>query len=424
MNDYEAVINNVTDTIINDPTAAKQKFKSAIDLATYVYVPNIDFITLQKHVDIVANSMKKLGKEFFPYTILEFRNAVKTLIRENNKKLSQEDLIKQKLGHVPNDCGEFVEMWISKFAPDIIWNYNDTITRHGKIISVDEIITEMRNCENALKLKYGKDLLFANLKLYRQKAKVKRLGFFRDLLLPSRNVEILKQFHNACNGFFIDADLAYNGILDFIWQVKRELYGLPIKYHHFLYIHSADQGTGKTEFVNLLKTPLLDLSARCHLEKLFDPAYISMPEYYILDFDDVSGKLGGWEISRLKEMITAKEVPGRFFYSNDIQQISRNFHGIATSNKPISSVIADEQMRRFLSLEVKPLPKSKEKYEEYCVNQKEWDAIASIDYLKLWQAVDHKGETFLTKHRNNVYYNKEKPVEFIENVLSRWAVAK
>lgn len=420
INDYETITNEIAALINNDPTAAKRKYKSAMDLATCVYAPNLDAISLQKIVDAVANVLKETGRNFFPFTVTEFRNSVKTLSKENNKKLSHEDLVKQQLGEYPAHCGEFVELWVSRFASDITWNYNGTITRNGQCISVDSIITEMRNCENALKLKYGKDLLVSNMKIYMGQTKYKRLDYFKTMLMPSGDTEILKQFRDACEGFFMLPETAYNAILEFIRQVKRELYGLPIKYHHFLYIHSSDQGTGKSEFVRLLKKPLHDLTNVCRLEQLFDPAYVSFPEYYILDFDDVSRRLAEFEVSRLKEMITAKEIPGRYFHSNTIERIPRKFHGIATSNKPLLSVISDNQMRRFIDLQVKPLPKKKNVYEEGCVNQKEWDAIESVSYDRLWNAVDHKADAFLSKHNDEVSISINDP-KAVNVLMARWS---
>jgi hypothetical protein len=421
--DYDTIVKETADIIIEDPTAAKTKFKSPIDLAVEIYVPNMDAIVLKKAEGIIVEALKKSGR-LLPFTVQEFRSALKTVVKENNKKLSQEDIVKQVLGSYPLHAGEFMELWAARFGKDYVWNYDDTVSKNGEIVSVDDILTDIRNCENSLKLHYGKDLIVSNLKRFRKKAKQNRIEHFRTVFMPVKDEAILKQFLEACQGFFIDGIKAYHAILEFIRQVKCEIYGFPdkIKYHHFLFIHSKDQGTGKTKFVELLKAPLKDLSASCHLEKLFDPAYISYPSYYLLDFDDIRERLTQWKVSRLKEMITAREVPSRYFFCQDIYQIPRKFHGIATSNCVISDIIDDDQMRRFLDLETKPLPKDPNVYEIGCVNQKEWDLIEAIDYNKLFKAVFYDQDAFLSKHKETVSYEND-PLKTIAMISDRWKTA-
>src|ERR1019366_9156437 len=158
-----------------------------------------------------------------PFTVQEFRSAVKTVVKENNKKLSQEDIVKQVLGSYPLHAGEFTELWAARFGKDYVWNYDDTVSKNGNIVSVDDILTDIRNCENSLKLHYGKDLIVSNLKRFRKKAKQNRIEHFRKEFLPIKDEEILKQFLEACHGFFIDGLKAYHAILEFIRQVKCEI---------------------------------------------------------------------------------------------------------------------------------------------------------------------------------------------------------
>src|ERR1035437_4175837 len=187
--DYDTIVKETADIIIEDPTAAKTKFKSPIDLAVEIYVPNMDAIVLKKAEGIIVEALKKSGR-LLPFTVQEFRSALKTVVKENNKKLSQEDIVKQVLGSYPLHAGEFMELWAARFGKDYVWNYDDTVSKNGEIVSVDDILTDIRNCENSLKLHYGKDLIVSNLKRFRKKAKQNRIEHFRTVFMPVKDEAI------------------------------------------------------------------------------------------------------------------------------------------------------------------------------------------------------------------------------------------
>ena len=79
-------------------------------------------------------------------------------------------------------------------------------------------------------------------------------------------------------------------------------------------------------------------------------------------------------------------------------------------------------MRRFIDLEVKPLPKDRRVYEVGCVNQKEWDMIEAIDFGRLWKAVDHTGNTFLMKHKEDIMCeNDPLQIGMTMALMTRWS---
>jgi hypothetical protein len=380
LDEYNIGIETIIQTIINDPTKARAEYGSPRLLAEHVFSTHVDQSIIDDGVVRICEALKG-NKALFGYGVLDFKSSIKTLIRQNKRSISftKEEKIIAELGEIPSDSADFVEMYMEKKA--IHMRYNNTFEHNGKTTKSTYILTEMLTCVERLGLKYNRDLVERNFDKWKNEERHNRLPYFRNMLSsPKQETTVRAKFSEACKGYFVKPDFAEAAILNFMWLVKRELFGLRIKLHHFLSFYS-DQGTGKTTFVDLLKTPILELSKTCSINQLLDEKNIAYPEYFILDFDDLS-YVHKNSVGDLKNIITAPTVSRRLYFSQEVVEIDRKFHGVATSNKRINEVVKDGEMRRFVEVEIKPLSE---------LSQKDWDAIAGIDYLSLWQSVDHNG---------------------------------
>lgn len=158
------------------------------------------------------------------------------------------------------------------------------------------------------------------------------------------------------------------------WQVKRKALGLPVEYHIMPIFYSNVQGSGKSESIKRLCSPLLSYSVETTVADMSDSRTYFQLQTTLIGFLNEMQGCNRADIESVKRIITADSVDVRKLGTNTRTKIQQNCSFIGTSNRHISEILIDNQMRRFY---------------QYAVADKfSHDAINSIDYLKLWQSVD------------------------------------
>ena len=198
----------------------------------------------------------------------------------------------------------------------------------------------------------------------------------------SDNSEIEK-FTKALTGQVDPVDLCF--VKHFLYQVKRKLYGLPVKHHMMLLLYGRS-GTGKSEAIKRLINPFSEFVFEGDLSALDDSRYYHALSENFIGFIDELGKAQRADVNTLKRIITSENVSSRLLGTNTVQRIKNNCSFIAGTNRSVEEAIYD--------------PTSSRRYAQIHVPEKcDWGAINSIDYIKLWQGIDENLEgTYLDEH--------------------------
>lgn len=165
----------------------------------------------------------------------------------------------------------------------------------------------------------------------------------------------------------------------FFWQVKRKMYNKEVIYH-LLPILFGEQGGGKSKAIEKLIMPLKQLTLTFNPPEIIDERnYQALSENYINVFDEMSGIETRTDIENFKKNISLPMLSYRPLHTNTNKLVKQNCTFIGSSNKTISQIINDPTgMRRMW--QIKCLPQTE--------LQKNWDAINSIDAVKIWKSID------------------------------------
>ncbi|HJZ06426.1 MAG TPA: VapE domain-containing protein [Patescibacteria group bacterium] len=166
-------------------------------------------------------------------------------------------------------------------------------------------------------------------------------------------------------------------VLDhFIWQVKRKMAKLQVKWH-IMPVLVGTQNGGKSQLIERLLSPLPEWAvAGSSLHELNDErARPGLASNYVLTFDEMAGARKA-DISALKCFITAKKVFYRPMQSNTRHSVLQSATLIGASNHFLSELIADETgMRRFFQIE--------------CLDVLNWEFINGYDWISYFKSVNH-----------------------------------
>jgi hypothetical protein len=172
----------------------------------------------------------------------------------------------------------------------------------------------------------------------------------------------------------------------FIWQVKRKIEGLPI-YNHLMPVILGCQGAGKSTLVTKLLGPIEELWANTDFRQITDDRNISIWRNFALFMDEM-----GWakrsDMDAVKNVLTAKFLTRRVMRTNVTQEVAQNVTFIGTANAAdVGELIRDTTgTRRFVSLEM--------------VDDPDWSMINSINWLEVWQSVDHEADDPMAEFRD------------------------
>lgn len=189
---------------------------------------------------------------------------------------------------------------------------------------------------------------------------------------PALDFSELTRFVEACTGATRDLDLAV--MAHWLWQVKRKMTAQTVT-NHIMPIFIGSQGSGKSTAVEKLLSCIGEYRADISVSALADERnYHSLEESFVIVCDEMQG-CDRTDVDRLKNMITASVTTARKLYTNVRDKIPQNASLIGTSNKMIELLIKDDTgLRRF---HVVP-----------CAAKMAWNVLNSIDYLKIWKAID------------------------------------
>ncbi|POB13859.1 primase-helicase family protein [Halobacteriovorax sp. DA5] len=168
----------------------------------------------------------------------------------------------------------------------------------------------------------------------------------------------------------------------FLWQVKRKLHGMSVD-HHMLLCLFGPSGAGKSVAIHKLLDPVSQFKMDSDFSILQDKFIGKTFERNFVLFMDEMGGAKNCDVDRLKNIITAPFIESRAMRSEEIQSVKNNTTLIAASNNEIRELIKDPtSSRRYFQIDSQEV-----------IN---WELINSIDYLSLWQSVDHEAVSPIT----------------------------
>ena len=168
-------------------------------------------------------------------------------------------------------------------------------------------------------------------------------------------------------------------IMTWAWQVKRKLFfsSDPVSDHRMLVI-TGRQGSGKSRLVSSLLDALPD---RYYVQK--DLTFLSdkfqhqlLQEHYVFWIEELAGAQRA-DIERLKDAITSDQITARVMRSARAHKAPNIASFIATSNKPLSTMIVDPTgYRRFFEIDTRACHKY------------DWDLVNSLDFEAFWTDIN------------------------------------
>jgi len=209
-----------------------------------------------------------------------------------------------------------------------------------------------------------------------------------------------------------DVDLVDLEVLrHWLWQVKRKLNQLPIRWELMLNIYGP-QGTGKTTCVRRLSAAFDDVYGEMSLKQLLDDrAQALLSGLYINLFEELEGSLRT-DVDSLKKLMSGRKLSWRVLGSHRGGFGQQNCTFIATSNKRIGEAFYDPSgMRRF--------------YEIDCPRNVVPARLAAVDFGRLWQEVDEtNNHGYLDAVKGEVEARQERMRQLtpLENFLAAYEV--
>jgi hypothetical protein len=175
-----------------------------------------------------------------------------------------------------------------------------------------------------------------------------------------------------------------------IWQVKRKLADDPAYpvHDHLMPILSGGQGAGKTECTMRFFAPIADLVARTNFSEITDGKNFGLWSFPVLFLDEMEAA-DRTDVEAIKSAITRDVKSARILYTGDTgtTRVRSTFWGC--TNGTLGDKIADTTgLRRFAPIPVKHAPSADNIANNLPVV--DWQAINAVDYLSLWQSVDHR----------------------------------
>ncbi len=193
----------------------------------------------------------------------------------------------------------------------------------------------------------------------------------------------------------------------FVWQVKRKMVGMAVS-DHIMPIISGNQGTGKTEFLERLVSPIKENVSFPNLKEITDSRNRQLWRRWVLVVDEMEGYEKA-DVDALKNVITKKIVSGRVMCTGDDFNERNDACLIGNSNKGLDELVKDATgMRRFIQLNWGDLEEAG------------WAVINSTDFPSLWCSVDETAEDPLKVFKA---YTKAKQEEYRQKtVVEQWLI--
>jgi Virulence-associated protein E len=215
----------------------------------------------------------------------------------------------------------------------------------------------------------------------------------------------VSRFVRAVTGSEVSLDVAV--LQHFVWQVKRKLFGLKVD-HHLMPILSGLRGSGKSEAVRRLLSPLFEFFEEpAGFDALTDAQQaLTFSRFLVLFFDELPKAMKA-DRDSLKGYMTRNTATARRLYSNGQSVTRPNLATlIGTCESRVADVLGDDKgMRRF--------------YELRCLDRCDWSTINAIDYLALWRSVDENGRASISGALDELYEVQD--TELRVDPFAEWA---
>jgi Virulence-associated protein E len=186
--------------------------------------------------------------------------------------------------------------------------------------------------------------------------------------------EQVQRFVQAITPSADEVDVA--AVMQWLWQVKRRLAGLPTQEELMVIISGAKQGTGKSTALRKLVAPLAELAIDVSAKTFSDEREAEVMATHAIGVIDDMARVNATEAADIKRTITQPTVSYRKMRENGRVTAKRLMSFIGTANEPVSLLVNDTTgARRFHELTV-------------AINGYiDRDAINALDYRLLWTAV-------------------------------------
>jgi hypothetical protein len=151
-----------------------------------------------------------------------------------------------------------------------------------------------------------------------------------------------------------DSELDVMKVAQFIWQIKRKFFGLPVTHHLLVHVFGP-QGVGKSTAIRQLVKAMNPLVLKLDTTDLTDTRLLpALQRNYVgfLDEFDYPDKVS---IESLKSLLTGDEKSYRKLYTNYDSSATINITVISAANRHIQEIIVDPTgMRRYAELVAGP----------------------------------------------------------------------
>ena len=236
----------------------------------------------------------------------------------------------------------------------------------------------------------------------------------RVRFVPSRKQDAEKNIDTLCDVFHDTVDQSSmrspRWILDkiafchMIWQVKRKLFGLPVKEHMVLSLYGG-QGSGKTELIKSLAQPLADVYSPLQPYQLFDRfSHSIISKFYIGHLEEFPGTEDSKELSKFKAIISNSTMAMRKIQQQAVETVPQNLTFFATTNVRVRDLIYDPTgMRRFWEIDLTWLSEMDPERVTDGRPHLDFDTINSIDWRAIWEGIDENNDSAPILRSTEVY---------------------
>lgn len=300
--------------------------------------------------------------------------------------VSRTEININKTNHLPDNLGlQEVFRWLTEKNFKV--SYDRTIkNEHDEEIAIDAL-TDLLVVELASR----------NISITKE-VRTSAINRFIEAERHKYRAEIVNKL---CNGPF-DADLHKKHVIKFlklykedpteldvaalshsIWQIKRKLSNLEVKYHMMFCLYGREQGTGKSYGMKALLSPLGELLLEnADFNILTDPREGRvLNDSFAVIFDEMSNADKA-SMESIKRMITADKFKQRVMQTTNHTHLKQNSTFFSTANKKVGQLILDDTgLRRFYECNI-------ERSKDEC--KKLFPLIKEVDFLNgIFIALDH-----------------------------------
>lgn len=271
----------------------------------------------------------------------------------------------------------FFQEWMKR--NEVTMDYRGNFKILGEEKKIDFVSARLYLDANSSSKTYGTNHVKAALKIWQQDKKAELQRELISVVQGYEPNEELEKFVTALTDENISLSISI--MKHWIWQVKRKMLRIPV-HNHMMIVITGPQASGKSRAVAALTKPIHLLTASKDVPSLCDSKQYPMFEDHFVIVCDEMARADAADINHLKTVITSDELLTRKYYSQDQAYIRNNCTIIGTSNTMLEGILSDSTgMRRFFEIRSKKV----------C----DWDAINSIDYVKLWKSVDVNEKNYL-----------------------------